>query len=98
MVYFDWEQPLTELSDEELGELFRAMFKYARDREEIEFQHCSLKLVFGFVKSALDRDRAAYEERCRKNAENAAKGGKKKSEQAANMSYERLLSTLTPSE
>ena len=100
LVYFDWEAPLQELNNEELGELFRAMFIYAKYGELIDFEHRSLKLVFGFIKSAVDRDREAYKERCKRNAENA-KGGKKKAEKerevVANMSYEELLSNLTTS-
>lgn len=74
------------------------MFVYAKYEELIDFEHRSLKLVFGFIKSAIDRDREAYKERCKKNAENA-KGGKKKekSEMGANMSYETLLSNLPQS-
>ena len=84
------------MTNEELGELFRAMFTYAKYGEEINFEHRSLKLVFGFIKSAIDRDRAAYKERCKKNAENAKSGKKKeKTEVGANMSYETLLSNLT---
>ncbi len=96
LVYFDWEAPLSELSNEELGELFRAMFIYAKKGELIELEHRSLKLVFGFIQSAIDRDKAAYNERCKINAENAAKGGKKKAENAkgANMSYEQLIDSL----
>ena len=102
LVYFDWEAPLQELNNEELGELFRAMFIYAKYGELIDFEHRSLKLVFGFIKSAIDRDKASYEEKCRKNAENGSKGGKKKAEntkeKGANMSYEELVKTLTPAE
>ena len=102
LVYFDWEDPLQELSNEELGELFRAMFTYAKYGELIELEHRSLKLVFGFIKSALDRDKESYEERCRKNAENASKGGKKKAEayheKGANMDLKALISTVSPIE
>ncbi len=102
LVYFDWEAPLQELTDEELGELFRAMFIYAKYGELIDFEHRSLKLVFGFIKSAVDRDREAYKERCKRNAENASKGNKKKEEKphvvGANMSLEALLDTVTPQE
>lgn len=98
MVYFDWEAPLQELTNEELGELFRAMFAYAKNGELIEMEHRSLKLVFGFIKSAIDRDRASYEERCKKNAENASKAAKKKADQpmGSYMSSEELLATLRP--
>ena len=102
LVYFDWEAPLQELTDEELGELFRAMFIYAKYGEQLDFEHRSLKLVFGFIKSAIDRDKTAYAEKCKKNAENGSKGGKKKAEnykeKGANMSYDALLETLTPAE
>lgn len=103
LVYFDWEAPLQELTNEELGELFRAMFIYAKYGEELDFEHRSLKLVFGFIKSAIDRDKAAYEEKCRKNAENASKGGKRKAENGqklvgANMDLKGLIQTITPSE
>ncbi len=78
------------------------MFTYAKYGELIDFEHRSLKLVFGFIKSAIERDKAAYEERCRKNAENGSKGGKKKAEKekekGANMSYEQLIDSLTPTE
>ena len=96
---------MQELTNEELGELFKAMFIYAKYGELIDFEHRSLKLVFGFIKSAVDRDKTAYEEKCRKNAENASKGGKKKAENEkeakpidANMDFKDLLQTLTPSE
>ena len=103
LVYFDWEAPLQELTNEELGELFRAMFIYAKYGELIDFEHRSLKLVFGFIKSAIDRDKTAYEEKCRKNAENASKGGKKKAENeqklvGSNMDFKGLLQTVNPDE
>ena len=102
LVYFDWEIPLQELTNEELGELFRAMFIYAKYGEEIELEHRSLKLVFGFIKGAIDRDKASYAEKCRKNAENGSKGGKKKAEKerevGANMDFKTLIKSVSPSE
>lgn len=80
LVYFDWYEPLSVLTDSQLGEITRAMFSYAKNQTEPEFSDPSLKMVFGFMKSAFDRDREVYKERCKKNAENGSKGGKKKSE------------------
>jgi len=76
------------------------MFIYAKYGELIEFEHRSLKLVFGFIKSAIERDKASYEDKCRKNAENGSKGGKKKAEKekGADVSYDKLISTLSSSE
>lgn len=92
---------MQELTNEELGELFRAMFIYAKYGELIDFEHRSLKLVFGFIKSAIERDKTAYEEKCRKNSENA-KGGKKKAEKerevGANIDFKTLIETVAPSE
>lgn len=113
LIYFDWEAPLQELSDEELGELFRAIFIYAKYGEEIDFEHRSLKLVFGFIKSALDRDRDAYKERCKRNKENGAKSTKKKTNKldepptsetvnqhpvGANIDFKTLIETVPSSE
>ncbi len=76
------------------------MFIYAKYGELIEFEHRSLKLVFGFIKSAIERDKASYEDKCKKNAENGSKGGKKKAEKekGADVSYDKLINTLSPSE
>ncbi len=95
LVYFDWEAPFDCLNDTELGELFRAMLKYAKNEEEPEFDNQSLCLVFSFVKNAIDRDKAAYEERCKKNAENGKKGGKKTAENVnPDLDFSSLLETI----
>ena len=95
LVYFDWEEPFSCLDDAELGELFRAMVKYAKSEEEPEFKNKTLYLVFTFIKNAIDRDKAAYEEKCKKNAENGRKGGKKKDEKLnPNLDFTGLLGTL----
>ena len=95
LVYFDWEEPFSCLDNAELGELFRAMVKYAKNEEEPEFENKTLYLVFTFIKNAIDRDKAAYEEKCKKNAENGRKGGKKKDEKLnPNLDFTGLLGTL----
>ena len=95
LVYFDWEEPFSCLDNAELGELFRAMVKYAKSEEEPEFKNKTLYLVFTFIKNAIDRDKAAYEEKCKKNAENGRKGGKKKDEKLnPNLDFTGLLGTL----
>lgn len=78
VVYTDWEEALKYFSDAEAGEIFRALFQYVKDGTTPEFSHNSLNAVFSFMRSALDRDLIAYEERCRKNKENGAKGGRPK--------------------
>ena len=81
------------------------MFVYAKYGELIDLEHRSLKLVFGFIQSAIDRDREAYKEKCRINSENAAKGGKRKAEKekekqnekpnGINMSFDQLIESIS---
>lgn len=78
VVYMDWEEALSYFSDAETGEIFRALFQYAKNGTMPEFSHNSLNAVFSFMKSALDRDLIAYEAKCKKNKENGAKGGRPK--------------------
>lgn len=91
LIYFDWEAPFDCLDNESLGELFRGIMKYAKNKTEPEFDDPTLSIIFSFVKTAIDRDKLAYEERCRKNAENAKKGASdraKNSEQATDPAYD----------
>lgn len=101
LVYFDWEEPFSELSKEQLGELFMYMIKYAKTAEEPQIDNPAVRIIFSFVKNAIDRDRAAYEERCQKNAENRQKGINKKKEAGnsapkdpRNMNFNELIETL----
>lgn len=78
IVYFDWGEALSYFSNEEVGEIFRAVFSYAKDGTEPEFSQNTLNGVFTFMKSALDRDREAYEAKCKTNQINGRKGGRPK--------------------
>ena len=79
LVYFDWGEPFERLDDEALGKLFRGMFRYAQNGELPEFDDPTLSIIFSFVKTALERDKATYEERCRKNSEAGKKSAEAKS-------------------
>lgn len=95
LVYFDWEEPFGCMTDEELGMIFRAMLRFAKNGELPEFENKTLYMVFSFVKNAIERDMAAYEEKCRKNAENGKKGGKKKAEaELPPLNFNDLIDTL----
>ena len=87
LMYFDWEAPFDCLDDESLGELFRGIFKYAKNNEEPSFADPTLYIIFSFVKTSLDRDRLAYEEKCRKNSENAKKGASAKAKTSEETPY-----------
>ena len=66
--YYD---PISDLSDEELGKLFRAIFVYQIDG--IDTADNSIKMAFRFFKNQMDLDRKKYEDKCAKNKENVNK-------------------------
>lgn len=70
--YHSYSDSMRNLSDNECGRLFRALLRYSAtgdlpdltDREGI---------AFDFMRGQIDRDREAYEAKCRKNRENGEK-------------------------
>ncbi|WNZ00198.1 DUF6291 domain-containing protein [Sulfurospirillum sp. 'SP'] len=63
--------PISDLSDEELGRLFRSIFIYQIDG--IDTADDSIKMAFRFFKNQMDLDRKKYEDKCAKNKENVDK-------------------------
>lgn len=76
-VYYDYEEHLELLSDEEKGRLLMAMLKYAKTGEVSGLEGATM-MAFSFIRLQMDRDDAKYEETCRKNRENGSKGGRPK--------------------
>lgn len=83
LIYLDYEEHFNLLSDEELGRLFRAIMKYEKTLEVPKLDGM-LKMAFSFIKTQLDKDREKYNETCKKNKENGAKGGRPKKKQTDN--------------
>ena len=77
LIYIDYEEQFSLLTDEQLGQLIRAIMKYEKT-SEIPKLDGMLKMAFSFIKTQLDRDREKYEEKCAKNRENAKRGGRPK--------------------
>ena len=80
LIYLDYEEHFNLLTDEQLGQLMRAIIKYEKDREISELDP-ALKMAFSFIKTQLDRDRKKYEDKFEKNKENGSKGGRPKKSQ-----------------
>ncbi len=77
MVYFDLEDQTEDLTNEELGELFRAMMAFAsRGEVKEKFDSPAVKSAFGFVKVTLREDKLKFERKCETNRRNGAKGGR----------------------
>ena len=75
VLYTEYEENLQELPDEELGQLFRAIFGYV-NRGVVPELSPSSKMAFSFIRKDLDRNQAKYEETCRKRREAGSKGGR----------------------
>jgi len=78
LMYLDYEEQFNLLSDEQLGQLIRAIMKYEKTKEVPKELEGMVKIAFSFIKAQLDRDREKYNEKCEKNRANGAKGGRPK--------------------
>lgn len=74
VLYTEYEENLEELPDEELGQLFRAIFSYV-NRGVVPELSASTRMAFSFIRKDLDRNQAKYEETCRRRAEAGIKSG-----------------------
>lgn len=86
LVYKD-NAPLVEnCTDEQAGQLFKALFAFACYGEELDTDDRMLKGFYTVFRNAIVRDDAKYQERCRKNQENGLKGGRPKKQTEPNAS------------
>lgn len=70
LMYLDYEEQFNIMTDEQIGQLMRAIIKYEKTGEVPNLDGM-LKMAFSFIKTQLDRDREKYQARCEKNRENA---------------------------
>ncbi|MBO5449443.1 MAG: hypothetical protein J5994_08945 [Ruminococcus sp.] len=75
IVYKDWEQYVSMLSDEETGKLFKALFAFARGGEVRSLEGMTA-MAFAFMRTALERDGKKWEETVSKRREGGKKGGR----------------------
>jgi len=75
LIYLDYEEQFNLLTDEQIGQLMKAIMKYEKTGEIPELEGM-LKMAFSFIKTQLDKDREKYQARCEKNRENGARGGR----------------------
>lgn len=80
LMYYEYEEQLKDLSDEELGKLVRAMFKFEKLGLEDENLTPLANMAFGFIKRNLIRDRENYDKRSETSKINGKKGGRPKNE------------------
>ena len=75
IVYKDWEEYITMLSDEESGRLFKALFAFSKRAEEYDFDG-AMQMVFIMMRNAIDRDGHKWEETCAVRSEAGKLGGR----------------------
>ena len=82
LIYFDQEKQISLLQDAEAGRLFKALFQFAVHGETPIFEDGMTQMCFSFISAQIERDVQRYEEKCKRNAENAKKTNASKNKQA----------------
>ena len=77
VLYFDYRKHLDFLTDEECGQLFKALLDYGETKKQPELEGAAL-MAFSFIACQMDRDAEKYAETCRKRSESGKKGGRPK--------------------
>ena len=96
ILYTSYYAIIEGLTDEQLGQLTRALFIYARDREVIKLEPV-VRMAFSFIKDNIDRNADKYQKKCERNRENIRKRWEKKhtedtTERSDTTEYERIPS------
>lgn len=72
-IFFDYEEDIDELTDEEVGKVFRAALKFASNEELPDEIGRDLRFVFNRFKRDIERGQISYQDKCQKNSENIRK-------------------------
>lgn len=83
VLYHDIREPLEQLTMEQRGELFTAILDYS-EHGTLPLFTGELRMAFAFIRSAIDRDAVAWEQKRKKRAEAGRLGGLAK---VANATY-----------
>lgn len=73
VMYADYEKHIARLSDEDAGELFKAIFTYVNTGEEVPLSPAA-DMAFSFMKERIDRDSEKWVATCQKRSEAGKKG------------------------
>ena len=80
-MYVNYSNQFRMLSMEQRGVLISAIFEYVENGYTVIPMNKTTALAFSFIKDTLDRDAAAYEAVCARNAANGKLGGRPKKSQ-----------------
>lgn len=79
ILYTSYYALIEGLSDEQLGQLTRAIFLYARDGKTINLEPV-VRMAFAFIKDNIERNQDKYQAKCEKNRQIALERERKKRE------------------
>lgn len=82
VLYTSYFEILSDLPNEKLGELFRAILEYKTTKKQ-PVVSVDLSVVFKFIKNQLDIDEEKYNKKRSKNSNNGSKGGAPRGNQNA---------------
>lgn len=91
MFYFNYREPLNNLSMEERGQLLTALLDYGNNGILPDFNG-SLKMIFDCIKPTVDTDIEKYKNRCQRNKENISKRYERT--QSNTTEYDRIQSNV----
>lgn len=95
LISLDIRQQVELLSNEEAGELFKALLAYADEGTPISTENRLLSVVFAGLRSQLDCAAEMYAKRCEKNKAIAIERERNKREQAASTNVHERARTCT---
>jgi hypothetical protein len=75
LMYLSFNDPAQLLTDIERGQLWSAVFEYAKSGQEIELP-LPVKIAFAYIREHLKRDNQKYKNICIRNSENGKRGGR----------------------
>ena len=94
MIYVDdWELYAGDYSDEEIGQMLRALLTYFTKRERTEFSDRGMRQFFRQTAKAIDLDAKRYADKCFQNAYNRYRGTCKQRDEKP-LSFEEWLTTV----
>lgn len=88
ILYTDYKQHIELLTDEEAGQLFRALFEFVEAGTVPSFTG-QLKMCFSFISAQIRRDKEKYIDICNKRAEAGRIGGKQKQANLTNANFDK---------
>ena len=92
VLYTDYAKHIALLTNEEVGELLKALLEYVEFGKQPQL-FGALMMCFSFIADQIARDKEKYQDVCKKRAEAGRKGGKQKQANLANARNDTLCLT-----